>query len=169
MTKRPVADDEAETDTLADEAGTRAMVDLMLGTTALLLVVLLAVGAQAMRQQALPDSDAPPSTARLDALLAAADGPVLFAEARGIRLAGSDHLVTVSEIAANSRLPSLALTGIPTLVIAPDGIDAAFHLTARLAALGVPSVRRVRLERDCADIETIEIAPTGWRISCRRR
>jgi Fe2+ transport system protein FeoA len=122
-----------------------------------------------MRQKALSHTDASPSTAKLDALLAAADGPVVFAEAGGIRLAGSENFITVGEIAGSSRLPAFVGAGMPTLVIAPDGVEAAFHLTARLAALGITSVKRVRLERDCAAIDKVEVTNTGWRISCRRR
>lgn len=167
--KRPAEDEATRTDALADEAGTRAMIDLLLGTTALLLVVLLAVGGQAMLHATSPDADEASTAARLDALFARADGPVIFAEAEGIRLAGTDRIVPVSEIAGNIRPADIAGAGMPTLVIAPQGIEAAFHLTARLAALGVTAVRRVRLDGNCAAIEKVEIRQTAWSISCRRR
>lgn len=167
--KRSAAEETTETDTLADEAGTRAMVDLMLGTTALLLVILLAVGAQAMRHTRSPGADEASATARLDALFAEADGPVIFAVAGGIRLAGNDRIVPVGEIAGSIRLSDIAGAGTPTLVVAPQGIEAAFHLTARLAALGVTAVHRVRLAGDCVAIEKVVIRQTGSSISCRRR
>lgn len=166
--KRPV-DEATEVDALADDAGTRAMVDLMLGTTALLLVVLLAVGAQAMRQTASPNGEQALTNARLDALFAEARGPVIFAGAGGIRLAGSNGIITVSEISGSSLLPAIVREGTPVLVIAPDGVEAAFHLTARLAALGITSLRRVRLDGQCAAIEKVEISQSAGSISCRRR
>jgi hypothetical protein len=166
---RRMAEEANGTDALADEAGTRAMVDLMLGTTALLLVVLLAVGAQAMRQPASSDTSEAQNRARLDALFAAADGQVLFVGADGVRPAGSDDVVAISAIAGSSRLATIARKGTPTLVIAPEGVEAAFHLTARLAALGAGSVRRVRLADNCAEIETVSMGPAGWTVSCRRR
>lgn len=166
---RPRRHEGTETDLLADEAGSRAMVDLMLGTTALMLVVLLAVGAQALRHRGSAAEPQPQTAEQLDALFAGADSTVIFAEASGIRLAGSDHVIAVGDIAGNPDLAAVERGAPPVLVIAPQGLEAAFHVTARLAVLGVREIKRVRLADGCAVIERVDYGAEGASVSCRRR
>ncbi len=106
---------------------------------------------------------------RARCVLARVDGPVIFAGRDGIRLAGGARIVAIGELAGSDLLSGIRPQDTPTLVIAPDGIEAAFHLTARLAALGITSVRRVRMAVGCEEIGTIEVGPSRWRISCRRQ
>jgi hypothetical protein len=169
MRRRPVFDEGADTDALADEAGLRAMVDLLLGVTALLLVFLLAIGAQSLSHKASAQTAEPQTPDELDALFSQADGPVVFIDGAGVRLAGTDRILSVSEIAGSDRLTGLGADAAPLLVIAPQGLEAAFHLSARLAAWGVTDVRRIRLGDHCAKIDKVEFAATGVRVSCLRR
>lgn len=166
---RPRAEEGAATDALADEAGTRAMVDLLLGATGLMLVILLAVGSQTMRLRTSSPEREAHSAEELDSLFAMADGPVIFADASGIRLGGTDRFVAVSEISGNEQFSDLARAGTPTLVIAPAGQEAAFHVTARLASMGVRDIRRIRLAKHCNAIDKVVFHEQKAHVSCRRR
>lgn len=124
------------------------MADLLLGTTAILLLVVLVLAPR------LGWRDAPPRGMPDDAALwtSAADGPVIVAGAGGLALhrtgGAAPARIDAGAIAAFTVDPR----AVPLLVIASGGDEAAFLLEARLAALGTSTIRRVRLPPGCRSI-----------------
>jgi len=147
--------------------GAGAMADLILGTTGILLVVLVALGPAVLSRQA------PVSTPDILALppAIAVEGhgePVLLAGAEGLVVAPGRTPIPVSGIATSPELtafkPARAL-----LIIEPGGLEAAFHASARLAALGVGEIDRVRLDGTCADIRRLERQGSALVLVCLGR
>ena len=162
---RPHAADAPGIEDGLDGAG--AMADLILGTTGILLVVLVALGPAALSRQV------PTSTSHILALPAgiAAEGqagPVLLASAAGLVVGPGGTVIPVSEIATSPALARLDPAR-PLLIIEPDGLEAAFHASARLAAQGLGEVDRVRLDRTCIDIRRLERQGTALVLVCQSR
>ncbi|MEM6850028.1 MAG: hypothetical protein AAF580_18500 [Pseudomonadota bacterium] len=137
----------------ADETGFVSMADLLIGTTATLLLVVLALAPQLGTVVRTEPAATIPA-------LSAADAPVLLAADRRLKgfgnAAGID--VGLDDIPALSMDP----TRLPLLVIGEGGQEAAFLTEARLSALGFGTVRRVRLPAQCLRI----IAVGNDSISC---
>ncbi|MEM7693054.1 MAG: hypothetical protein AAF318_01275 [Pseudomonadota bacterium] len=125
-----------------DAPGLMPIADLLIGTTATLLLVVLALAPQL---GTAPPTHDPPAVA--------VEGPVLLAA--GGRLTGLGEAagvdVGLDGIATLGLDPSRA----PVLVIGAGGAEAAFLTEARLAALGVATVRRVRLPAQCSRIVAV--------------
>lgn len=129
--------------------GAGAMADLILGTTGILLVVLVVLGPMALSRQAPvggTDGRMPPARISVEGHA----GPVLLAGPGGLVVPPLGTTIPVSGIAASPELAALG-RGRPLLVVEPGGLEAAFHASARLAALGVGELDRVRLDRTCSD------------------
>lgn len=160
MTPYPMVDD--ENDVGIDGAG--AMADLILGTTGILLVVLAALGPVVLSQPA-GVSHEPLAMPAFDAL-AGYPGRVLFASAAGLVIAPDAPPIPISDIASSPDLAAIG-TARPLLIIDPAGVEAAFHASARLAALGVVDIDRVRIDKTCGDIRGLERRGPAWVLVCR--
>ncbi|MDN2581404.1 hypothetical protein [Aquibium sp. ELW1220] len=147
--------------------GAGAMADLILGTTGILLVVLLTLGPAALSRQGPADAPnilAPPA----GSVEKGYAGPVLIARAEGLLVASRGILIPVSEIATSPHLAALG-PATPLLIIEPDGLEAAFHASARLAAGGMAAVDRVRIDRTCAGMRRVERQGPALVLVCQGR
>ncbi|WP_187972859.1 hypothetical protein [Aquibium microcysteis] len=151
----------------AEAGGAAAMADLILGTTGILLVLLVTLGPAVLSRQASATAREPLALPPGFSTEGHA-GPILFAGAGGLALAPGGTVIPVSAI-ATSPLPAGPGTARPLLIVAPDGIEAAFHASARLAALGATAIDRVRVDRTCAEIRRIERRGTGLVLVCGGR
>lgn len=134
--------------------GSDSMADLILGTTGILLVLLVTLGPAVLSRQVSPAAKAAPALPSGFAVEGHA-GPILLAGAEGLFVAPDGAPIPVSEIATSPRLAALGPAR-PLLIVRPDGIEAAFHAGARLAALGSGGVDRVRVDGTCADLRRVE-------------
>lgn len=148
-----------------DSAG--PMADVILGTTGILLVLLVALGPAVLSRQVRAVT---PSIEALPPGFAVEDhaGPVLFAVAEGLAVEPGWTVIPVSEIATTPLLAALGAARL-LLIVQPDGIEAAFHASARLAAVGVREVDRVRVDQTCADILRVERQGSMLMLVCQRR
>lgn len=147
--------------------GADAMADLILGTTGILLVLLVTLGPAALSRQVAPaEDDAPALPTGL--AVEGHSGPILLAGAEGLFVSPGGRMIPVSEIATSPQLAALGPAR-PLLIIRPDGIEAAFHASARLAAAGSDVIDRVRVDRACAEVRRVERRDAALVLVCRGR
>lgn len=144
--------------------GSDAMADLILGTTGILLVLLVTLGPAVLSRQASPaakDAPAlPPGFA-----VEGHSGPILLAGAEGLVVAPGGTTIPVSDITSSPLLAALGPAR-PLLIVRPDGIEAAFHAGARLAAVGSGGVERVRVDGTCVDLRRVERRGSAYVLVC---
>lgn len=150
---------DAEVASSEEDAALLPMADLLLGTTATLLLAVLVLWPQLGTGARAPVDPRDASRAVLEAA-AAAGAPVLFAGQDGLSVfdGTSRTDIGLDEISGLT----LQAAGPPLLVIGDQGDEAGFLAEARLAALGSATIRRVRLPAACARLS--RTAPEG--IAC---
>ncbi|MCL3883298.1 hypothetical protein [Marivita sp. GX14005] len=130
-----------------------AMADIMIGLSAILLVIVAALSTQAaqLASAALQSSaDAEARIARAAQSHAAQSGdPVLIAQADGLLFVAptGDTAIPLDAIATWTPPP---LPAAPLLIVGPRGLEADFLLGPALARAGVEQAQRLRIAGACA-------------------
>jgi len=151
------------------------MADILTGTTAVLAAAILVLRPSLVLPEAPPPAPPPgppePVTLTGEAVagLAAAGEVAALATAAGVEVAeaGAARFVALDDIGQSLAVDSLvrAAGEGPLVLVAADGQEAAFVLEARLASLGLGSVRRARLPQDCGAV----VAAADDGVVCRAR
>ncbi len=136
---------------------TRSLVvsDIFFGLAAILLILLALMSASL---QTMLQSTAPEHADSLEAAqeLLAEFPVILFLDNAGITTIGENAShVPLNAILSNERLPSL-LAQDPLILIASDGIEAAFLMSALAERLDILALNTARLDKHCSDLSLVQ-------------